>query len=133
MNSKDKEAIFIAAAKADLDESLRRLDHAISKRLRVARQYALDTALGGKPAKKPLPWLLPVAGMAAASVAALALFFLLQPQKQEALVSQNSPQNLAESVSGGMEDLELLASSEAIEFYDDLEFYGWLAEENRAG
>ncbi|MCI0659204.1 MAG: hypothetical protein L0170_19290, partial [Acidobacteria bacterium] len=32
----------------------------------------------------------------------------------------------------GHEDFELLTSAEGLEFYEDLEFYGWLADHERA-
>ncbi len=112
------------AAKAGLDEAVRALDPVIASRLRLALQSALEASQ-----KKRLTWIMPATGFAAVSVGILAFFLLLQSPEQPTLVSENALQNL----SGGVEDLELLASSETIEFYDDLEFYGWLAEENRAG
>ncbi len=124
MNAEDKEAVFVDAAKAGLDEAVRALDPVIASRLRLARQSALEASQ-----KKRLTWIMPATGFAAAFVGILAFFLLLQSPEQPTLVSENALQNL----SGGVEDLELLASSETIEFYDDLEFYGWLAEENRAG
>ncbi len=128
MNGEDKEAVFIDAAKADLDEALQSLDPVISSRLRTARHHALEAAeKQGVPRK--VPWLLPATGIAAASVGFLALFFLLQSPEQKELASER----VLQSASSGMEDLELLASSESIEFYEDLEFYGWLSEQNRAG
>ncbi len=133
MNREDKETVFIADAKADLDEALRTLDPAIASRLRMARHRALDAAAE----KQRVPWLLPAVGFASASLGVLALFFLLQAPEQKQLVSRNTSKGRSESRSGSLagsvEDLELLASSEAIEFYEDLEFYGWLAEGNRAG
>jgi len=129
MNSEDKEAVFVDTAKANLDEALRSISPATSARLRLARHHALEAVNDRGPEKYQVSWMLPAAGFAAVSVGVLALFLLLQSPEQTKLVSES----VLQSDSGNMEDLELLASSESIEFYEDLEFYGWLLEQNRAG
>ena len=120
MNTEEKEVIFVARIKENLDEALLGLDPAISDHLRRSRKNALKAS-----EKTQVRWLLPASGFAAASIGLLALFFLLRSPKPSQIAS--------ESVQGSLEDLELLTGSETIEFYDDLEFYGWLAEQNLAG
>lgn len=114
---RDREEGLVAAAKAALDGSVRDLDPATAGRLRAARRFALE------PAPARLPWLdrarqnrfVWAGGVATVAAAVLAAFlYLYQP------VSQGP--------APALEDLELITSSEGLEFYDDLEFYRWLAD-----
>jgi hypothetical protein len=114
VKSDPKDEILPAAGKALLDESARDLDADILARLRQAR----DRALAAKP--RPFFWLLPAGGLAAACVAVLAVaLWWYQPSRPVAVQ--------------GLEDLEIISSPENLELFDDLEFYGWLAERDRTG
>ena len=114
MSTEPKDEAFLAASKALLDESARELDADVAARLRQARYRALEA----KP--RPFFWLLPASGLAAASVAVLAVaLWLYQPARPAPMQ--------------GMEDLEILTSKENLELFDDLEFYHWLAERDRMG
>lgn len=114
MKTEPQDEGLLAASKALLDESARELDADIAARLRQARCRALEA----KP--RPFFWLLPAGGLAAACVAVLAVaLWVYQP-------SRPAPMQ-------GVEDLEILSSSENLELFDDLEFYGWLAERDRTG
>jgi len=105
---------FLASSKALLDERARDLDADVAARLRQARYRALEA----KP--RPFFWLLPAGGVAAASVAVLAVaLWFYQPGRPAPMQ--------------GVEDLEILSSPENLELFDDLEFYGWLAERDRTG
>ncbi|MFQ5992236.1 MAG: DUF3619 family protein [Nitrospiraceae bacterium] len=108
MNGNEKEERFINAAKAALDRSTEDLDDGVLRRLRGARHRALET-----PASTAAwAW---ASGLAAASVAVLAVtLWLTQPSATDPLPDLN--------------DVEVLATAENLEFYDDLEFYSWLAE-----
>ena len=109
-----KDEAFLASGKALLDESVRDLDADVVARLRQARYRALKA----KP--RPFFWLLPASGLAAASVAVLAVsLWLYQPARPVPVHS--------------VEDIEILTSAENLELFDDLEFYGWLAERDRTG
>lgn len=114
MSADPKDEAFLAASKALLDESARALDADITARLRRARYRALEAK------SRPFFWLLPAGGLAAASVAVLAVaLWIYQPARPAPMQ--------------GVEDLEILSSSENLELFDDLEFYGWLAERDRTG
>lgn len=107
VNGNEKEERFINAAKVTLDRSTEDLDDGVLRRLRVARHRALET-----PASAAAwAW---ASGLAAASVVVLAVtFWLMQPSVTDPLPDLN--------------DLGVLATAENLEFYDDLEFYSWLA------
>lgn len=90
-------------------------------RLRASRQRALNVE------KKTFssPWMIPATGIALACTSILLFFFLTQgPVKNNMETVVFIPDIV---------DLELLASTESYEFYDDLEFYEWLAENKHAG
>jgi len=112
MKETEKDEAFVETAKYLLSERAEKIDTKTRSRLRKGRYAALQSL---KSRKRPTPWMWPAAGMAVACTAVLAFFLILkEPGPQEVL--------------SNMEDIELLASSEPIEFYDDLEFYNWLAE-----
>lgn len=104
----DSEHRFIAAAKDLLEEELTRLDAPIADRLRRARREAVEA--GRKPARR-----LWAAGLAATCVALVAVFlWIWEPVAPQAIPNP--------------EDVEILASAEDLDFYEDLEFYAWLAD-----
>jgi hypothetical protein len=114
VKSDPQDEAFRAASKALLDERARELDADLAARLRQARYRALEA----KP--RPFFWLVPAGGLAAACVAVLAVaLWWYQPSRPVPVQ--------------GVEDLEILGSSENLELFDDLEFYGWLAERDRTG
>ncbi len=117
MTEKEKDRAFLETAKYLLDKNAEEMDSKTRARLREGRYRAIQSL---QSQKKAVSWQWPAAGMAVACAAALAFFFLMKDPGTKALVSN-------------VEDIELLASSEPIEFYDDLEFYGWLAEQEGAG
>ena len=109
----EKDQALVSAAKTVLDRSVEEIDAAMLARLRIARQGAL--------AVQPswLPRLALAGGFATASVAILAsVLWLFVP-------NGTGPHP-------GHEEFELLTAAEGLEFYENLEFYGWLAESERA-
>lgn len=117
MKETEKDEAFLETAKDLLSERAEEIDAKTRSRLRENRYAALQSL---QPRKRPLSWMWPATGIAVACTAVLAFFlFLKEPGSQE--------------IVSNMEDIELLASSEPIEFYDDLEFYEWLAEREGAG
>lgn len=114
MTLEEKDQTFLAAAKEALDQSVRTLDARTLTRLRQARRRALEA----RPRQVPrLVW---AGGFATISVALLAgALWLYRPVSNDTF--------------SGLEDLELLTSVENLEVYEDLEFYGWLAETGSAG
>jgi hypothetical protein len=101
---------LIGRAAELLDRSVERTAPDDLARLRQARERALSA----HPARLPVqPW--PAAGLAAlATVAVLALALRV-------LVPSSGPEPVP-----GLQHLELLASADGLEFYEDLEFIQWL-------
>lgn len=113
----DREAAFLDRAKALLDQRADELDARTLARLQGARRAVLEsrphsTGAIGRPAIGRMIW---AGGLATATVAVVAgSLWLLQPATQ--------------APAGALEDLDLLTASETLDFYEDLEFYGWLVE-----
>ncbi len=112
-NSEDK---LINRTRRVLDERADQLDDKIVARLRDARLRAIEVAArkNARPA-----WIKPVGGLVTATlvVGVATTLWLANP---------SVPKH-------GVEDMELLASTESPEFYQDLDFYLWLEERTRAG
>lgn len=113
MNADEGKGPFPDSAKQMLDRLADDLDPQTVSRLRQARQRALQL-----PVRK-VRWLIPAAGLAM-TTALIALFLW-----------QGAPQS--NEISFAMEDLELLARAEPLDFYGDLEFYSWLEEREGEG
>jgi hypothetical protein len=100
-----------------LDQRAEELDGQTLSRLRQARSRALEQ---GPPIWKRFPrasdWVL-TGGFATATVALLAVTLWFDGAGEE----------MIPPVSAG--DLEILASGEDLELYDQLEFYRWLEEQ----
>ena len=96
--------------RSELDAQLDTLDANVTARLSAARHRALDQ-LERKPRWQP------VTGWAVAATLVLAV----------SLWWQQAPTGNGLSA----DDFELLVSSDGIELYEDLEFYEWLASEER--
>jgi hypothetical protein len=116
MSKEDREKAFLEKAKVILDESEEDLDTNILSGLRQARTRALQ----GEERREPRLWhwfpFPAAAGMATALVAILvAVFYITRPPVLEPHKS--------------MGDLEILASSDYLDLYEDLDFYAWLAKE----
>ena len=108
MNQDERDQALLAKAKAVLDRQAEDLDPRMAARLHAARRQALE-------ASRQLGWAPWLAASGFATAAALvAVLWWKQPQPQPPLPVA--------------EELELLASAEGLEFYDDLELYVWLAE-----
>jgi hypothetical protein len=112
------------AVRRVLDEAAGNLDDTTLKQLGAARERALAAARTGARAPRPrragLLWPLGVA-VSASLVAAVGawLWFATPAAPGKALVA-------------GLDDLELLATQDAPDFYADLEFYAWLASRQHA-
>lgn len=102
------------AIKQQLDQEAEQLDADSQRKLRMARAAALEAA--EKPRRGKL-WLdVAMVGMVAGL--AVALYLVTPEQAQLAPV---------------FDDLEMLAGVEEPEFYQELEFYYWLEEQNEQG
>lgn len=111
----DKE--FEQHIKRLLDDSTEHLDAGVQSRLTQARYRALEqgrkTSWWSEWIPKPIP------AFAAAACVLLALVMTLKDPS--GTQSENT-----------LDDLELLATTDQLELYEDLEFYAWLAEEHPA-
>ncbi|QJB56135.1 hypothetical protein [Pseudodesulfovibrio sp. zrk46] len=108
----DKDKQFIENARQVLDDSVRDLDAATLSKLARARNAALDEGLRKKRRRhRLLAWGSPAVGLAAAVLVGVML--LREPQV-------HTDQFVA--------DLDILAGEESLEFYEEMEFYEWLAE-----
>jgi hypothetical protein len=103
---------FLTEAKRVLDRSVQILDPDKTKGLQRARIHAFEK---GMRRRSVAAWTW-VSGLAVASVAIVALVFLLNRQEAS---NQHHPM---------LEDLELMTSTENVELSEDLEFYDWLVE-----
>jgi len=115
IDSQDKD--MVNQVRRTLDHSCDRLDAQTRSRLNSIRHAALEQA--GR--KKTWPMLAPFGGLVTACVLVL-------------VVSMNyngsTVQPVNKSTGSGMaiEDLDILTSTESLEFYENLEFYQWLEE-----
>ena len=117
MNEQDKEKRFIDNVKKALDLDAENLDAGTQSKINRIRHKALDA--GERKGFDIRQWFtLPaVAGWAAtACLIVLGLTIYLQ-----------EPTN---GTTPPLEDIDLLVAEDNLEFYDGLEFYAWLAEEN---
>ena len=109
MTDQKTEQQFIDAIKHRFDQSIDQIDAGTLSRLNSIRHNALDSV--GRKYRQQV--LLPVGAMVAASIAVI-MFTLVQPD------SSSSPFI--------PEDIEMLSTSDGIDFYENLEFYQWLDE-----
>ena len=110
---------FLRQLNDRLDQSVEDMDVSTQARLRAARQEAVAASeVHSHPA-----WLLPVGSLAAAAtVAVLTVSLWLVP-----------PDETVDNPLPPLEDFALLSDNEGLEFYQDLDFYLWLDDENKAG
>ena len=116
MNASDQEKHFLEKARSLLNEGVENLDRQTCQSLeniRIGALRAMEERRSGLFV--PMRWIM-VGGFATATMAAVALFFWLT----------NSPENLPAKHA---EDFEIITSQERIDFYQNLDFYRWLATE----
>ena len=109
------ESVFLEEVRRTLDDSGDNLDAQTLSRLTQSRHGALEQ-VKSKPHLHKHPFWLSMAGLfATAAVVLLAIFLTRDP---------SVPQHYS-----AIEAVEILAASENPEFFSELEFYAWLAEE----
>ena len=117
MTIDDREKNFLENATNILDQDIEDLDGATRSRLRQIRHTALEKAGTGRPT-----WWqrfrMPAAALVTASL--IAAFSFLQMRKSDELQTVKT-----------IEDVEILASNEQLDLYEDFDFYAWLAEEQQ--
>ena len=113
MSGPDQDAIFLQRVKQEMDRSCAALDGATQSRLNSMRHAVL--AQGQRKGlrlfsmRKPL--LLPFGGLVTACVLVMAVVL------QAPTLPDAAP----------VEDLDLLTATEELDFYEEYEFYQWLA------
>jgi hypothetical protein len=113
MTIDNRDIEFIDKVREKLDESVEHLDAGILSRLSRARDRALENS-GKKRRHRRRPYRLALAvGVTAAFVVFMVVFKFQTPEPQ---------------LYSGIEDVELLATSDNPEFFTELDFYTWLAE-----
>lgn len=114
-DNNNHERVFVDRVRRTLDDSVDNLDARTLTQLTQARHRALEEAKS-KPYIRRRPFLFSMAGLVTATVVvALAIFLVRNPIRPEYY--------------SAIEDVEILAASENPEFFADMEFYAWLAEE----
>jgi len=119
MNAKDPEKLFLEKVQGLLNHGAENLGSKTERRLEDIRGGALMAAEEKRSRFLPSRrWVL-VGSFAMVTLAAAGLFFWLSPS------TETLP-------AGEIEDLEIIASQERVDFYQNLDFYRWLgSEENR--
>ncbi|MGA2958192.1 MAG: hypothetical protein ABSF48_21000 [Thermodesulfobacteriota bacterium] len=113
----DQEERLLEKAKDLLNGVAENLDGQTGQRLERIRTNVLRAAEEKASGFfTPLRWIL-VGGFGTATMAAVALFFWLNPSPRDFPAKH-------------VEDFEIIISREPIDFYQDLEFYRWMATPN---
>ena len=110
MTTDDRDRQLIGAARADFERQVEGLDARTARRLQTARRRALEAS----PSRGWMPWL--AAGGVAAAAGLAGVLWFAQPVTHPPV---SDP-----------EEFELVTAGESLEFYDELEFYHWLADRN---
>ena len=119
MNESREDRAFADRARALLDEDVRRLDGPTLARLRRARQEALKAGKTGRFFERLRQVRFRVAAAALTAAAAAALVLVVLPAGRPPVPPLGADPT----------ELELLASAEGPDFYEELDFYLWIAEE----
>lgn len=118
MNQDANEERFITAVKAALDHRLESLDDETIERLAKVRRRVLQETTIRRPRWVQAGGL---AAVAASALLVVSLWFMGEG-------SRGAPELMP-----FMEDLELLGAKQDIKFFEDLDFYLWLADEQQTG
>jgi|HubBroStandDraft_1064217.scaffolds.fasta_scaffold01768_7 hypothetical protein len=121
---------FERNARTVLEESVRRIDGRTRSRLNQARQAAVAAAAARRTSWWSGLTLMPAAGAATAALLVAVVLWQRQPAGELPLLE--APRAAAEHA--GVEDMDLLADSEAMELMEgwDGSFYEWAAAQNDA-
>jgi len=107
------EDVLVQQVRAQLDHSCEALDgHTLSSLNRI-RHAALE-----KQHKRSHPFLVPFGGLVTTCVLVLSVLLIDRPGMPESIPTGAST----------LEDIEILTSAEELDFYENYEFYQWLAD-----
>lgn len=109
------EGCFVAAVRQELDRSCAALDGPTLSRLNSIRHGVLER----QQPRQTRALLLPFGGLVTACLLVVSVI-LLQPA--------TLPTQDVRGSEPPLEDIELLTDTEELDFYEDYEFYQWLAE-----
>ncbi len=114
MKNQDDENSFLKKVKHSLDQGEENISAETLSRLHRIRQEALNTKYNKNA--WGIKWIpMPYPALATAAMVLLAVLIYLPGDREQAPVNP-------------LDDLEILASNN-LDFYEDLDFYAWLAEE----
>ena len=122
MTTKHQQEAWLRQIKQTLDESADNLDAATLSKLNQARQHALQQNQRYRSFLLTNTWLTGALGSAATA----ALAFVVWSYWPVAMTPPQ-PEQLA------FEDLDIVTAQADFEFYQELDFYDWLATEHDAG
>jgi hypothetical protein len=115
MKEEKDEQAFLASARKILDDAGENLEASICSRLTRARMAAVDQ--GRSRAPRPWRWsAVPITAGVAIVLVFVSLWF------------RGGPEGIGPAAE--VVDMEILTAPEAPDFYADLEFYQWLAEDD---
>ena len=109
----ESDELLLERVRKHLDHSCDALDGQTLSRLNRIRHGALE-----KQQKPRNPFLLPFGGLVTACVLVLSVTLMDH---------QSIPESLPSGASA-LEDIEILTSAEELDFYENYEFYQWLAD-----
>ena len=115
MTQTDPEKELVGKIRQALDESTQNMDARILSRLNQARQKAQAQPSSSWFERLQSNWFPLAGGMAAAMVMVFVFLYLTTSSVQQTY--------------SGIEDVEILATGDSPEFFSELDFYTWLAEE----
>lgn len=110
MNKDDQDKKFIDAVSNDLNKSVDDIDSTTQSRLTQIREHALT----GQTKYSVQRWQLLTGALATACVVMLAIILLIRPEIDTSYTE---------------DDVELFSTTDGLDFYEDLEFYVWLDEQ----
>ncbi len=113
MTDKSRERQFVSRIRTALDQSAERLEPGVRSRLTRMRHEALACQTDQPPRHRHWRWVTGVA--AAAMVAALVMLLPIGPRDVRTPLAV-------------IDDIEMLASGDPLEIYEDMEFYSWLSD-----
>ncbi|AJE02702.1 hypothetical protein [Geobacter pickeringii] len=119
MNRDERNDRLIEAVRAHLEEREASLDARTAARLREMRFAAVEEA-GRRRWFAGIPRWATAGGLATIAVAVVATSLWLADVRREKAVA-------------GIDDMEIITTQEHIQLYEDLDFYRWLAEQDRKG
>jgi hypothetical protein len=115
LKNPDDENFFLKKVKRSLDKSEEKIPDATLSRLHRIREEVLKTS--EKKNTWALKWIpTPYPALATAALVLLAVLISFPGDREPTPVNP-------------LDDLEILASNNKIEFYEELDFYAWLSEE----